>query len=276
MRIVTLLPSATDIVVSLGAGDELVGVSHSCDPEWRHLPILTSTIVDTSASSAEIDAQVKSAASPLYHLDVDLLEELKPDVVVSQSLCDVCAVSSGDVEVAVRTISSQPQLVNLEPFCLADIPQGIKDVGAAIGRQDAAEDLCATFARMFGDAKPTAPLEGRPRVAFLDWLDPPFAAGHWIPEMIEAAGGISALAQVGQPSHEITWAQVRDAKPDIVLAAICGFPQERAAQDLALVPDDQIKVLDGYKYFSRPSPKLIECFGELKELINKISRSLAV
>src|SRR6056297_3523327 len=124
MRIVSLLPSATDIVTALGAGSELVGVSHSCGPEWAHLPVLTATVIDTGASATEIDRQVKEAGGALYHLDVALLEKLAPDVVVSQSLCDVCAVASGDVEEAVKTVSSRPVLVNLEPFRLDDVPKG--------------------------------------------------------------------------------------------------------------------------------------------------------
>ena len=134
MRIVTLLPSATDMVVALGASADLVGVSHSCGANWSHLPALTSTIVDTSASAAAIDAQVKQAAAPLYHLDIKLLEVLAPDVIVSQSLCDVCAVASGDVEAAVAGLSSRPLLVNLAPFRLDDVPQGFVDIGEAIGR----------------------------------------------------------------------------------------------------------------------------------------------
>ena len=268
MRIVTLLPSATDIVVALGGGDDLVGVSHSCGPAWSHLPALTSTRLDLTASSANIDAEVKAAASPLYDLDIEQLEHLAPDVVVSQSLCDVCAVASGDVEAAVRGLSSQPALVNLMPFGLSDITDGFRDVGMATKRQVQANELTALWRRQLSRFKDRFSQPNPISLGFLDWLDPPFAAGHWIPEIIELLGCHSAFAQPGEPSHEIDWDTVRRADADITIAACCGFSTERAARDL--MPDDvSIQILDGDEHFSRPSPRLLDSIELLVDLLDK-------
>lgn len=267
MRIVSLLPSATDIVVALGAADSLVGVSHSCGAAWSHLPALTSTRINTEASSAEIDAQVKTAAEPLYDLDIECLEQLAPDLVVSQSLCDVCAVASGDVEEAVKTLSSRPTLVNLAPFGLADIPQGFVEVGQALDLVQPTERLVADWhtqlARFAGRYAQRAP-----RIAFLDWLDPPFAAGHWIPDILELLGCVSTLAQPGEPSHEVTWAKVVDSQPELLIAACCGFSEARAAQDA--VPESLVvHLLDGYENFSRPSPALLRSLPLLDALLEQ-------
>jgi len=266
MRIVSLLPSATDIVVALGAENELVGVSHSCGSRWSHLPRLTSTRIDTKADSASIDRQVKSADEPLYDLDIETLECLSPDVIVSQSLCDVCAVPSGDVEEAVRQLPCKPALVNLSPFRLGDIPKGIADVGEAIGRRAKAIEVVgrweADLARLRGRAS-------RPwRIAFLDWLDPPFAAGHWVPDIVNLLGCESVLAKPGEPSHEIAWDDVRAAGPDLVIAACCGLTAARAAHDPA--PQDfALHLLDGYEHFSRPGLCLVHSAEILAELIER-------
>ena len=267
MRVVSLLPSATDIVVALGAEEDLVGVSHSCGARWAHLPRLTSTRIDVNASSAAIDAEVKGSSEPLYDLDIETLERLAPDVVISQSLCDVCAVPSGDVEKAVRHVSSRPALVNLSPFRLADIPEGVEEVGAAIGRTREAAAFFSEWEEAFAE------LEERERkglsVAFLDWLDPPFAAGHWIPDIIEALGCVSVLARPGEPSREITWDDVRSSRADLVVAACCGLTEPRAGRDV--VPEDiDIRILDGYEDFSRPSPRLIESARVLARVIDSV------
>jgi len=270
MRVVTLLPSATDIVAALGAGENIVGVSHSCSDEWKHLPALTSTIVDYGAPSADIDDQVTQADAPLYDLDIETLEALRPDVVISQSLCDVCAVASGDVEEAVKTISSRPALINLSPFGLSDVPQGFLDVGAAIGHEAEAAALTESWTRRLSDIQGKYQTRPPVRIAFLDWLDPPFAAGHWIPDMITLIGGTSVLAKSGEPSREITWDDVRDAKPDIVIAACCGFETGRAGQDK--IPDDiDVHLLDGQDYFSRPGPRLLDSIDMLAAKIDALT-----
>ena len=271
MRIVTLLPSATDIVLALGGEAALVGVSHSCTGASPLLPRLTSTRVNPAAPSAEIDAQVKDASQPLYDLDVSRLERLAPDVVVSQSLCDVCAVASGDVEAAVRGIASRPTLVNLSPFRLADVPVGFDEVGAAIDREREAAALRSRWAAHF------EALQGRfadhaPRVAFLDWMDPPFAAGHWIPDLLQLLGCESVLAAPGEPSREVDWDTVRAARPDLILAACCGFDADRAYQD-PVPPDIDVVRLDGDRFFSRPSPALMDAANQLAVVLDRALRA---
>ena len=266
MRIVSLLPSATEIVVALGAREYLVGVSHSCGSQWSHLPRLTHTRIAVTSASAAIDAQVKHSAEPLYELDIEMLERLSPDVIVSQSLCDVCAVPSGDVEKAVSHLSSKPRVVNLSPFRLSDIPDGIEDVGAAIHRIDEACALIGEWNEKFAALR----RRQRPalRIAFLDWLEPPVAAGHWVPDLIELVGCESLLAKPGEPSFEITWDDVRAARPDIVIAACCGLSKARASQDR--VPDDlDVQILDGYEHFSRPGPGLLQSAELLAAVVEK-------
>jgi iron complex transport system substrate-binding protein len=266
MRIVSLLPSATDIVVALGAQEELVGVSHSCGSQWSGLPRLTSTRIDVTSASSAIDTQVKTSNEPLYDLDIEMLERLSPDVIVSQSLYDVCAVPSGDVEKAVAQLSSRPHLVNLSPFRLADIPDGIEDVGAAINRCETASSVVANWNEtLLGLRRQTTSSH---KVAFLDWLEPPFAAGHWIPDLIEVIGYESALARPGEPSYEISWNDVRAAEPDIVIAACCGFTAARASQDEAPA-DLDIHILNGYEYFSRPGPNLLQSAQILAKLVEQ-------
>lgn len=267
MRIVSLLPSATDIVVGLGADAELVGVSHSCGASWNHLPALTRTWVDSSASSASINAEVVNATKPLYELDISLLEQLAPDVVISQSLCDVCAVPFGDVEVAVREVSSRPRLVDLAPSRLDDLPTCFQLVGDCIGREREAgslivqwQDTLESYRGRFAGTKF--------RIAFLDWLDPPFAAGHWVPDMIEWLGALSVLATPGEPSFEVSWEKVYESRPDLVIAACCGFTAERTRQE-SVKRDIPMEILDGYELFSRPSPSLMESLALLADTIDK-------
>ena len=207
MRIVSLLPSATDILVALGARNALVGVSHSCSGDWDHLPKLTSTWVDTSASAADIDAQVTTASQPLYQLDIETLERLKPDVVISQSLCDVCAVPAGDVRVAVETLSTRPVLVDLSPDGLTDVPVCFGQVGAAIDKMDEARALEAQWSETL-DKLRGLHADKDLRIVFVDWLDPPFVAGHWVPEMVELLGLTNLIGVARKPSFKVSWDEV--------------------------------------------------------------------
>ncbi len=265
MRIVSLLPSATDIVVALGAGDELAGVSHSCSGDWDHLPKLTSTWIATGASAAEIDLQVKTASQPLYRLDIDTLERLAPDVVISQSLCDVCAVPSNDVREAVVTLPSKPNLVDLSPNRLVDVPLCFDQVGAAIGRQPDARALRERWDATLDGYRGRHNSCGL-RVAFLDWLDPPFVAGHWMPDMVELLGSTNLLGKAGEPSFETSWEAIASARPDLVVAACCGFDEVRAQTD-QLPIDCPIVHLDGHLHFSRPSPALLPSLAMLSDTI---------
>ncbi|MEM7781564.1 MAG: ABC transporter substrate-binding protein [Pseudomonadota bacterium] len=265
MRVVSLLPSATDIVVDLGGGDDLIGVSHSCSGDWGHLPKLTSTWIDTSSSAAEIDRQVTSANRPLYQLDIDTLERLAPDVVISQSLCDVCAVPVGDVREGVLALSSRPKLVDLSPFGLADVPVCFEQVGEAIGRGREAAVLTKQWDRTLEGYKGVHAQTGL-RVAFLDWLDPPFISGHWVPEMVELLGLANVLGKAREPSFKVSWEKVEAAKPDLIIAAACGFDASRAQSDRIPLSVPVIH-LDGHLHFSRPSPALMSSLHMLCDAI---------
>ena len=256
MRIVSLLPSATDILVGLGARDDVVGVSHSCGDEWSNVPRLTSTWIDTDRTSSDIDAQVQQAIQPLYQLDLATLEALAPDVVVSQSLCEVCAIPAGDVEAAIQSLPSKPELVDLSPQRLDEVPLDFARVGEVIGRQREAQALFERWQSAFGACHLTWQAQAL-RVAFLDWIDPPFAAGHWVPDMIEWLGAQSALARPGEPSFQVDWTHIQAVQADVVIAACCGFAAQRVTDDCHKAPVD-IVLLDGDRYFSRPSPVLIE------------------
>jgi len=271
-RVVSLLPSATDIIAAMGAGDLLVGVSHSCDSDWAHLPVLTSTLIDKNTQASDIDAHVKNSTAPLYELDIVRLEALAPDIVISQDLCDVCAVASGDVDDAMKSLPTAPELVTLAPFRLADIPVCFEQVGQVIGQTAAAETLQQRWAEALMACRGRFAADNY-RVAFLDWLDPPFAAGHWVPDIISWLGCNSALAQSGAPSHEVSWDRVRDCGAAFIVAACCGQSVETAKAATGNLPADlDIQILDGAKHFSRPSPTIMKSVGYLADTIAALSR----
>ncbi len=278
MRIVTLLPSATEIVCALGLEDRLVGVSHSCDypPKVRDLPAMTSTSVPYTESSDVIDTFVRghlSSNAALYDLDMQALVAAAPDFIISQALCDVCAVSTGDVVAAIGSLPSNPRLVDLEPNTLDEVLDDCLRVGASLGARVAAEDLVDDLnIRRAAVAARTAQIiqVEKPKVAFLEWLMPPFNGGHWNPELVELAGGIDLLGAPGEPSYSLNWEKVAAAEPDILFVACCGFDKERAIEDLQqvltqdicqaipAVQSGKVYVADGNAYFSRPGPRLID------------------
>jgi len=268
MRIVSLLPSASDIIVALGARDSLVGVSHSCGPGFDDLPKLTSTSIDVRASSADIDEQVRQASGPLYTLNLDLLAELQPDVIVSQSLCEVCAVSVKAVEEAVEQLGKRPIVVNLAPFRLHDIAHGFLQVGEAIGRVEEARRLQLCWDRRLALLHNLYATQAW-RVAFLDWLNPLFIAGHWIPDMISWLGMEPVIAKAGQASFPISFNTLKQAKPDYVIAACCGFSEQRSQLDQESI-DLPVHILDGYEHFNRPSPVLMQSFDLIVRLFDTL------
>ncbi len=278
MRIVTLLPSATEIVCALDLRDQLVGVSHSCNfPEdVAGLPVMTCTHVPCEKSSAEIDSYVRdhlTGHEALYDLDLDALRDAAPDVIVSQTLCDVCAVSTGDVLQALHDLPSKPELVDLEPNTLDDVFADILRVGEVLGVSDRARDIVDDLVTRRSSAAArtaTIPPDDRPRVAFLEWLEPPFNGGHWNPELVELAGGIDLLGAPGKPSSTQSWDDVVTRDPDVVFIACCGFRVERALEDVAevsrrdewqqlrAVREGRVYVSDGDAYFSCPGPRLVD------------------
>jgi iron complex transport system substrate-binding protein len=272
MRVCSLLPSATEIVGRLGLTDSLVGVSAECNwpPEVRRLPVVTSARVDSaSLTSAEIDTAVRAAISdgtPLYAIDADVLEELRPDVIVTQDLCAVCAVSSGDVATLCPT---EARIVSLDPRTLAEIAESVEQLGRELGVPERGQAVAAEFRAAIDETRRRAERLPRKRVFVAEWLDPPFAAGHWVPEMVAAAGGVEVLGRAGEPSFPTTWEDVRSAAPELIVLAPCGFDDERAAREAASLelPAKTVAV-DADAYYSRPSPAVADGIRQLAFLLH--------
>ena len=276
MRIVSLLPSATEIVCSLGLGDQLVAVTHECDfpPFVRDLPKATRTLIPKEASSAEIDRLVRERLTgrrALYSLDLPTLAELRPDLIVTQALCDVCAVAEEEVQDAACRLPGRPQVVNLEPETLPQVLDAIRQVAQAAGMPAKGEETVrALEMRVQAVAARSALVRQRPRVALLEWLDPPFSCGHWSPELVRLAGGEEVLGRAGERSRTLRWDEVAAAGPEVVFVACCGFDLERTLVDvsalrdapgwreLAAVRAGRVYVADGSQYFSRPGPRLVD------------------
>ena len=276
MRIVSLLPSATEIVCGLGLGDQLVAVTHECDfPAFvRDLPKATRTLVPKDAPSAEIDRLVRERLQgqrALYSLDLPTLEELRPDLIVTQALCDVCAVAEEEVHEAACRLPGRPQVVNLEPETLPQVLDAIRQVAQAAGMAARGEDAVrALEARVQAVAARSAAVRQRPRATLLEWLIPPFSCGHWNPELVRLAGGEETLGQEGQRSRTLSWDEVAAAQPEVVFVACCGFDLARtladvdalrsvpAWRDLAAVRAGRVFVTDGSQYFSRPGPRIVD------------------
>lgn len=278
MKIVTLLPSATEIVCALGLRDALAGVSHECDwpPSVVGLPVLTRSRIPPGLPSVEIDrivtAQLQEEVA-LYSLEIERLREIAPDLIVTQALCDVCAVSGNEVARAIGSLPGEPQVVNLEPTCLGDVLQTLRDVASAAGCAARGESAAGALqARIDAVAARSAgiPPAARPRVAALDWLDPLFSGGHWTPEIIALAGGEPCFGPAGEPSRRVDWEAFVAARPDVVLIALCGFDEARTLEDARGFLEDprwrafaagsapRVLQLDGNAYFSRPGPRLVD------------------
>lgn len=287
MRIVSLLPSATEIVAELGLLDDLVGVSHCCDypAGVRDLPVVTASVVDKDASSHIIDATVRehlSDNSSLYSLDADLLEHLKPDLVITQALCDVCAVSGEEVGKVLGDLTSVPQMVNLEPFCLEDVLETMQVVGEMTARTEIAKSrIDCLRARIAVVERRTRVQVTRPRrMVLVDWIEPPFISGHWIKDLISLAGGVSTIDIAGVPSRTMSWEEIGQSTPDVIVVACCGFSAERAREelihcdagkaldDLKVSSGTEVYVLDGDALFSRPGPRLVESLELLAHVLH--------
>ncbi|HEV2491602.1 MAG TPA: cobalamin-binding protein [Terriglobia bacterium] len=286
MRIVSLLPSATEIVFAIGLGDSLVGVTHECDypPEALRLPRVTRSHIPPGVSSAEIDRAVSStldSVGTLYELDLAALNKLRPDLILTQRLCDVCAVSFDHVQEAVQSLPGHPVVLNLEPHSLAEILGNILTVGRAAGAESAAEDVVRNLQdRIEAVRRKGASANGRPRVVCLEWVEPPYCGGHWMPELVEIAGGQDDLAARHRPSHRIDWTQVVDFAPQVVVLTCCGFGLQRvleegatlakypAFSDLPAAQAGRVFATDGSAYFSRPGPRIVDSLEILAHLIH--------
>jgi iron complex transport system substrate-binding protein len=304
LRIVSLLPAATEIAARLGLRENLVGRSHECDEpaDVAALPVLTAARIDAAAPSREIHDQVTEvgralgvlssqaqagtvchtgASAALFTLDVDTLAALKPDLILTQAACDVCAISAADVDTAVQKAGVDTRVLPLSPATLADLFSDILAVGKATGRLAQARELVARLhARIDSLACRVGTLTDRPRVAVIEWLDPPMAAGNWVPEMVRLAGGVDVLGKAGDHSHWITWDDVAAADPDVVILVPCGFPLDRVVAEagsaavrphldkLRACRDGKVFAIDGHHLFNRPGPRLVDSLEVLAEVLH--------
>jgi iron complex transport system substrate-binding protein len=291
MRIVSLLPSATEIVCAIGLGDSLVGVTHECDypPEVLEKPVLTRSVNDlTTASSRDIHRLVTASVhggSSLYALDEVALAAAKPDLILTQELCRVCAVSYREVNEVARAIDADITVVSLEPTSIEGIFNTITTVGAMTENEDAAVDLVESLRERLGAVEEKVQARrdagGRsPRVVGLEWLDPPFATGHWVPEQIRRAGGWEVLGADGETSTQTTWDAVSEVDPEMLLLMPCGFHLPETVEewartrrppgyrDLTAVRRGQVFALDGSAYYSRPGPRVIDGIELLAEIFD--------
>ncbi len=278
-RLVSLIPSATEICFALGLDDQLVGVSHECDfpAEASTKRSVTSSEAHTGLSSKEIDLLVRSQldeTGSIYDLDLKVLEELRPDVIFTQRLCTVCAVGYDHVKATVEQLSHRPLVVNLEPSTLSDVIDSFGIVAASAGCPQEATEPMATMAKRFKEVQQRCCELSKPKVLFLEWCDPPFASGHWIPQLISTAGATLTIVYDGSPSREITHEMIDRSEPDIVIVAECGFDVARQRQDippllkrLNHIPSE-VWIADGSQYFSRPGPRLVESVKMLAGIIH--------
>jgi iron complex transport system substrate-binding protein len=267
LRIASLLPSATEIVCALGLRDQLVAVTHECDypPGLDGVAVVTTSVLHKSSSSGAIDRHIRQLVhegSSIYHLDAELLLQLRPDLILTQELCEVCAVSYPIVERSARRLDGAARLVSLEPQSLKDVFDNIVLIGEMTGRQQEAERLVEQLVGRV--ARLRSRLAGRPTrsVLCLEWIDPPFNAGHWTPGLVELAGGMDPLGCPGRPAARLAWEQVTQSETELVVVMACGFQLDRSLDESASISSRlagrQIWVVDANAYFSRPGPRLVD------------------
>ncbi len=289
MRIVSLLPAATEMVCALGLEGALVGRSHECDTPATitDRPVVSRAEIDHHPTSAEIDAAVRTFAHegrPLYHLNAELIRSLRPDVVVTQELCDVCAITPTQVHAALLGVSPAPAVLRLGPGTLDDVLNDVMRLGQATGRMPQAQTHHDALARRLADLTVSNTTAARPRVLFLEWLDPAFGAGHWNPELIERAGGRSVLdVRPGQHSRVISDDTLASVVPDLIFVAACGFDTARARREWSVLPPEhpvrhmhrrtgaRLVFADGNAHFNRPGPRLIDSLAVLRSAVARCS-----
>jgi len=286
-RIISLIASSTETICALGFEKNLVGRSHECDypPSVLSLPQCSQPKFDIEGSSLEIDKRVRDVlqnALSVYKVDVEKLKELNPTLIVTQDHCEVCAVHLKDVEeAACELLSSQPKIVSLAPNTLADIYQGFRQISSAAEANESGEQLIAQMQAGMNQIKEeTRSLVKKPRVAFLEWIDPLWTSGSWLPELVEYAGGIDSLGKKGEHSHSTNFGSLRDADAEIIVIAPCGYDIPKARKemsplvshpdwkDLRAVKDGQVYIADGNQYFNRPGPRLLDSLKILAEIFH--------
>ncbi|HMM97236.1 helical backbone metal receptor [Phycicoccus sp.] len=280
MRVVSLVPSATEILFAVGAGDDVVGVTFECDhpAEARFRPVVSTSALPEGLAPAEIDAAVRAAVArgeDLYRLDAGALAGLDADLVVTQDLCAVCALDVSTVDAALEHLGCRAQVLTVDPRTLEDVLGSIRAIGSAVGRAGEASALVESLRARLAAVAARGAGRPRPRVVVLEWTDPPFAPGHWIPEMVEHAGGECVLGRAGERSHAVTFADVAAARPDVVVVAPCGYDRAGAqAQADALVaagslpPGVVVHAVDADGEWARPGPRLVDGVEELAALLH--------
>ncbi len=287
MRVVSLLPAATEIVAALGLTESLVAVSHECNypPEVNDKPRVTRCeIYGKELPSAEVDRwvnQTLGSKGTLYTIDEPVLRSLDPDVIVTQQLCDVCAIDYASVVGIANSLPKKPKLVNLSPSSLADIFDDIHRVAAALGVPERGEILVASLvSRVEAIRSRVACAKSRPRCIHMEWIDPPFCGGHWNPELVEIAGGVDPIGRKGTPSVQVPWSRIVEAEPEILVLACCGYDVERTLADVQIletypfweslpaVRSNRVYAVNGSAYFSRPGPRVVSSLEILAEIIH--------
>jgi iron complex transport system substrate-binding protein len=270
MRIVSLLPSATEIVYALGLEQDLVGVTHECD--WpapaRLKPIVSVSALPAGSTPAEVDRLVSASledGEPIYRLDQVAMRDLRPDLVLSQDLCAVCAVPSGKVNEALEVLGCQAQVLSMDPSSLSEVLDCVIELGRVTGKESVAREFVDGLAARLTRVEQAVEGLQRPRTFALEWSDPPFNGGHWVPQMIETAGGEPVLANRGTDSVRVTWKQIEEASPEVVVFMPCGYGLDQAAAEAKgllnrteLRSAEAIYAVDANAYFSRPGPRLVE------------------
>ena len=280
MRIASLVPSATEMLFALGLGDDVVGVTHECDhpPQAADLPHLTRTVIPTGLSSAEIDRAVRERTGrgeALYELDSELLRELEPDLIVTQAVCEVCAVAVDDVRAVAAELPSSPRVLSLDPATIGEVLAGMRELAAAAGVEEAGDRLGRDAANRLDRVAEAVAGDEKPRVACLEWLDPVFVGGHWVPQMVELAGGEDVLGLPGERSRVVEAEELADARPDVVIAMPCGYDAERSVREvhdhaelIAGLGAARVVAVDAAAYYSRPGPRLIDGVELLAHLLH--------
>ncbi|HEY1359131.1 MAG TPA: ABC transporter substrate-binding protein [Thermoleophilaceae bacterium] len=279
MRIASLVPSSTEMLFALGLGDSVVAVTHECDypPAAEGLPQLTRSVVPEGLSAAQIDSAVRERTErgeSLYELDVDVLHELDVDLIVTQAVCEVCAVSFDDVRAIAEELPTTPRVISLDPSTLGEVIADVPRLAEAAEAIPAGEELIEDAAGRLDAVRDAVEGAERPRVAALEWLDPVYVGGHWVPQMIDLAGGEDVLGMPGERSRVADWTELEQARPEVVISMPCGYYVERAAKEtmdqrerLAAL-DARVIAVDAAAYFSRPGPRLVEGVELLGHLLH--------
>src|SRR5438552_10742401 len=284
MRICSLLPSATEIAFALGLGDQVVAVSHECDcpPEASSRPVLTKSAIHQKLHrSLDVDREVEQRGGDIYEIDEKLLEKLKPDLILTQELCHVCAVSYTKVKEAARVLDADTKIISLEPTSLEEIVDNIMLVGRMTGKLGEAEKLAPQMLQRINRVREKAQtVQSRPRVFFMEWLQPPWAGGHWIPQMVDYAGGFEGLGRPGKPSHRVEWTEVLNYQPEMIIVSPCGFDlngvigqlHELASytgwENIPAYMSRNIYAVNASAYFSRPGPRIVDGLELLAHIIH--------